>query len=114
VRAKLVPFALLSGAAVVNLPVVHSLAQPGLDFGARLVALFLGGLAMGLAWAAGASLEDRRRGSVAAVCALGVLSPLMAAAPVARALVGPTLPWLVACAALALAGLVALRLRWRS
>ncbi|GEM_PF-4482027 len=112
-RAKLVPFALLSGAAVANLPVVYTLVRPDLDATARLFALFLGLLSMGLAWAAGASLEDRRRRSVAIVGALGVLSPLLAVAPVARDTLGGGLAWLLVGAALSLAALGMLAARWR-
>jgi hypothetical protein len=114
VAGRLLPFVLLTGAAAATLPVVYALVRPDLAVAARLVALFLGLLAMGLAWAAGASLEDRRRGSVAAVCALGVVAPALAAVPVARDLVAGGMAWLLAGAALALVALALLGRRWRA
>lgn len=66
-------------AAVVQLPVVYGVVARG-GAGAPL-ALALGLLSMGLAWSAGCSLEDRRRGTVRALAALGVLAPWLSFAP---------------------------------
>jgi hypothetical protein len=115
VAAKLVPFALLTGASVVTLPVLYALVRPDLDDIARPTALGLGALSMGLAWAAGVSLEDRRKGSVVLLCALAVLSPLVGVAPPVLSLVGASgIALLSACAALSLVGLVLLQARWRA
>jgi hypothetical protein len=98
------------GASAVNLPAVYALVDPTLDLVARLYALYLGLLAMGLAWAAGAALEGRRRGSVRAIAGLGVLSPLLALIPPSKDVLGGGLLWMLTCAALALLSLVLLAL----
>lgn len=79
VRDRLVTFGLLVGASLVHLPLIHGLvAQDG-----RLapVALSDGLLSMGLAWSAGCSLENRRRGTVRGIAMAGVGAPLVAMLP---------------------------------
>lgn len=110
--SRLVPFALLVGAAIVQLPLVYTLVARA-DV-APPVALAAGLLSMGLAWSAGCSLEDRRKGTVRSIALAGALAPWLAFAPgfpVAfaaweRALLG-------ACSVLSAAGLVLLWRRWR-
>lgn len=108
----LVPFALLVGAAVVQLPLVYTLVAR--EEVPPPVALAVGLLSMGLAWSAGCSLEDRRRGTVRSIAAAGALAPWLAFAP---AFPVPLAAWeralLVACSILSTAGLVLLWRRWR-
>lgn len=111
---RLLPFGLLALASVASLPAIHGLVDPSLDFVARLYALYFGLIAMALAWAAGASLEDRRKGSVALLAALGALNPLLALVPPTRDVLGKGLWWMVAGSALSLAALALLAMRWRS
>lgn len=110
--AQLVPFLLLVGAAVVQLPLVYALV--GRDDPPIPIVLSAGLLSMGLAWSAGCSLEDRRKGTVRGIAAAGALGPLlgfMPGFPVAFDAMEQVL--LLACSGLSAAGLVLLLRRWR-
>lgn len=115
---KLVPFALLTGASAAALPVLYGLvARAAPDTGAllRATALALGLLAMGLAWAAGASLQDRRKNSVRFLCASSLLAPALALLPGTRDAFAPLdLAWLSACALLSLVAAAMIQRRWRA
>lgn len=109
---RLVPFALLVGAALVQLPLVYTLVGRG--DAPILVALSVGLLSMGLAWSAGCSLEDRRKGTVRAIAAAGVLAPLVTFTPgFPISFAGWEQLLLVACSVLSAAGLGLLVRRWR-
>jgi len=117
VASKLAPFALLTGASVATLPVLYGMAQRLQEspiMAVTFVALGLGLLAMGLAWAAGASLEDRRRGSVRFVGVMALAPFVVAGFPGARvAFVATDYAWLGASALLSIVALVMLSQRWR-
>lgn len=110
--SRLVPFALLVGAAIVQLPLVYTLVER--RDAAPPVALGVGLLSMGLAWSAGCSLEDRRKGTVRAISLAGALAPWLAFVP---SFPVDFAPWerllLAACSLLSAAGLALLWRRWR-
>lgn len=90
--------ALLVLAACALMPIIWSTLAKGESEPA--VALSVGLLAAGLCWAGGCALEGRRRGTVLAIAALGVVVGLLALAPrVASELGGAPAGWGVACAA---------------
>lgn len=70
-RARLVTAALLLGAALSNLPVVYVLIKT--DHASPPIALTFGFLSMGLGWAAGFLIENKRRWFVVLASAVGVL-----------------------------------------
>jgi hypothetical protein len=110
--SRLVPFVLLVGAALVQLPLVYTLVAR--EEVSPPVALAVGALSMGLAWSAGCSLEDRRRGTVRGIALAGALAPLLAFAPSFPVrLAAWELGLLLACSVLSAAGLVLLWRRWR-
>lgn len=72
-------FLLLVVACVLLLPVIYHVVSR--DKAGAPLALSLGLLAMGLAWSGGCALENRRRGTVRGIAALGVALPLLALLP---------------------------------
>lgn len=78
-RDQVATFVLLVGASLAHLPLVYGLV--GEDARLAPVALSDGLLAMGLAWSAGCSLEDRRRGTVRGITMLGIAGPVVALMP---------------------------------
>lgn len=68
-------FAVLVAASLLHLPIVHRLV--GHDQAPPPAAITVGLLSMGLAWSAGCSLENRRRGTVRGIAAAGLAVPLL-------------------------------------
>lgn len=101
---------LLVAASLLHLPLVYLLiAHTELT---PPFALTVGLLAMGLAWSGGCSLEGRRRGTVRALAAAGVLEGALVVVPQIADALGPS-KWLFvaigACSALALLALLRAR-----
>lgn len=97
---------LLVGAGVANLPLVYMVLERMPDAPPPLV-LSVGLLSMGLSWAGGCAIQERRPGSVVAIAALGVAEALVPLVPGAREALGVhALVWPLLAAAFSAAALI--------
>lgn len=110
-RARRAVFGLLVGAATLYLPVVYGIVARGGN-GAP-IALGFGLLSMGLAWGAGCSLEDRRRGTVRGLATVGALAPWITFAPLPSVSFPPLERGLMVLASLLAAAALVVLLRRR-
>ena len=108
---RFLPFALLVAASVAFLPLVYALVARA--SAPPPIAMSAGFLSMGLAWSAGCSLADRRKGTVRLIALGGALLPLLALLPgFPVAFAGWERVVLVLCSVLCAAGLALLARRW--
>lgn len=106
VRERVLAMVLFVGAGLALLPLVHAMLTRD-DLG-PLIILPTGMLSMGLAWAGGCAIQNRRRGSVLALGILGVLVALAPLIPQVRGWIAPAWPgWTVVAGVLSLAALLA-------
>lgn len=111
-REPLVTYSLIISGSILDIPVVYQQVRD--DESLHALPLALGLISMGLAWAAGCSLENRRKGTVAALLALGIVQPLLVVIPLPGVILTPTSELLlVVSAASAGLGAVLLARRWR-
>ncbi|HEX2022428.1 MAG TPA: hypothetical protein VHH36_06925 [Candidatus Thermoplasmatota archaeon] len=104
-RAKAMAFGLLVGASVLDLPAVYLVMADDASDPPPVVALGL--VAMGVAWAGGRALEDKRRGSVALVALCGVAQAPLLLVPQVSSAIGGAWPWVAASSAASALGLAA-------
>lgn len=97
-RERLAASGTLVLASLANLPIVYAMVADGATD--RWIVLFIGFLAMGLAWAAGFHAQGKRRLLVLGIAGVGVLEA--AAAPLPS--LADARVWLLAAGALSLLG----------